>query len=101
MLILLSINLTNIFIVAALIIVLVALCFIARPCIFKKCCKCNEEKINAVEEVQSQEVAVSEAEFAAIAMALHLYYSGGSNVITIKDTYHKYSPWNTKIYGMQ
>lgn len=41
---------------------------------------------------------------AAIAMALHLYYADvhdeESHVITIKNVERKYSPWNSKIYGI-
>ena len=41
---------------------------------------------------------------AAIAMALHLYYSemhdDESNVITINRTTRRYSPWSSKIYNI-
>ncbi|MBQ7448409.1 MAG: OadG family protein [Paludibacteraceae bacterium] len=41
---------------------------------------------------------------AAIAMALHLYYNGihdeEPTKITIKQVERKYSPWNSKLYGM-
>lgn len=41
---------------------------------------------------------------AAIAMALHLYYAEvhdeESHVITIKKVEKSYSPWNSKIYGI-
>ena len=40
----------------------------------------------------------------AIAMALHLYYDevhdDESNVITIKRIERRYSPWSSKIYGI-
>jgi glutaconyl-CoA/methylmalonyl-CoA decarboxylase subunit delta len=40
----------------------------------------------------------------AIAMALHLYYGevhdDESNVITIKRIERRYSPWSSKIYGV-
>nr|WP_321451779.1 OadG family protein [uncultured Carboxylicivirga sp.] len=40
---------------------------------------------------------------AAIAMALHLYFSDlhdeESNVITIKEVKRRYSPWSSKVYG--
>lgn len=42
---------------------------------------------------------------AAIAAAVHLYYSEmhdeESNIITIKNMSKKYSPWSSKIYGVQ
>lgn len=41
---------------------------------------------------------------AAIAMALHLYYNGVHDEeptqITIKKVERRYSPWNSKLYGM-
>jgi len=43
-------------------------------------------------------------EIAAISMALHLYmndmHDEESNVITIKRIERRYSPWNSKIYGL-
>jgi Na+-transporting methylmalonyl-CoA/oxaloacetate decarboxylase gamma subunit len=42
---------------------------------------------------------------AAIAAAVHLYYSEmhdeESNIITIRNMSKKYSPWSSKIYGVQ
>jgi len=41
---------------------------------------------------------------AAIAMALHLYFNGAHDEeptqITIKNVERRYSPWNSKLYGM-
>lgn len=41
---------------------------------------------------------------AAIAMAIHLYYSEAhdeeSHIITIKTVERRYSPWSSKIYGL-
>ena len=41
---------------------------------------------------------------AAIAMALHLYYAdihdNEAHVMTIKKVERRYSPWNSKIYGI-
>lgn len=43
-------------------------------------------------------------EIAAISMALHLFmndmHDEESNVITIKRIERRYSPWNSKIYGL-
>ena len=48
---------------------------------------------------------ISGAESAAIAMALHLYYADVNNdestTLTIKHISSRYSPWNSKIYGIQ
>ncbi len=49
-------------------------------------------------------IDVSANEIAAISMALHLFMSDihdkESNVITIKRIERRYSPWNSKIYGL-
>ncbi|PIE87489.1 MAG: hypothetical protein CSA01_00435 [Bacteroidetes bacterium] len=43
-------------------------------------------------------------EVAAVSYALHLYLSElhdeESNVITLKRVDNKYSPWNSKVYGL-
>jgi Na+-transporting methylmalonyl-CoA/oxaloacetate decarboxylase gamma subunit len=53
-----------------------------------------------VEEI----IDVSANEIAAISMALHLFinemHDEESNVITIKRIERRYSPWNSKIYGL-
>lgn len=47
---------------------------------------------------------ISGQEVAAISMALHLFLSDEhdeeSNIITIKRIERRYSPWNSKIYGL-
>lgn len=47
---------------------------------------------------------LSSNEVAAIATALHLFFSDvhdeESNIITIKRIERRYSPWNSKIYGI-
>jgi glutaconyl-CoA/methylmalonyl-CoA decarboxylase subunit delta len=47
---------------------------------------------------------VPNADMVAIAMALHMYYDevhdDESNVITIKRIERRYSPWSSKIYGI-
>lgn len=51
-----------------------------------------------------QEKELSGQEIAAISMALHLFLSDihdeESNIITIKRIERRYSPWNSKIYGL-
>ena len=48
---------------------------------------------------------ISDNESAAIAMALRLYYDDvhdeESYVITLVNNNNRYSPWNSKIYGIQ
>lgn len=47
---------------------------------------------------------VPSADMVAIAMALHLFFDevhdNESNVITIKRIERRYSPWSSKIYGI-
>jgi len=47
---------------------------------------------------------IPSADVVAIAMALHLFYDevhdDESNVITIKHIERRYSPWSSKIYGI-
>ena len=49
-------------------------------------------------------VDIAANEIAAISMALHLYLSDfhdeESNIITIKRIERRYSPWSSKIYGL-
>lgn len=57
----------------------------------------NEEKIT--------EVHIPALETAAIATAIYKYYNdeihdSNSHVITIKKVQRRYSPWNSKIYGL-
>ena len=72
--------------------------------IFKKKSSQEANATNKNEE-QSQKAVVSETEFAAIAMALSLFYAKvhdeESDVITFTKSSNNYSPWNSKIYGMQ
>jgi len=61
------------------------------------------QKSAMAKEEQSQE-GISGAGKAAIAMALHLYYGvhdNESDVITLKNIQSRYSPWSSKIYGIQ
>lgn len=58
-------------------------------------------------QASAPKAAVSESgdmPVAAIAMALHLYFNGVHDEeptqITIKNVERRYSPWNSKLYGM-
>lgn len=71
-----------------------------------------EKKAPATASVSTKEKATPEfedvhiagIETAAIATALHLYFNDvhddESYVMTIKSTQRHYSPWNSKIYGL-
>lgn len=68
----------------------------------------KKKKMKAVDtEIDHQDDNQSELtgyEVAAISMALHLFLSDvhdeESNIITIKRIERRYSPWNSKIYGL-
>jgi len=66
----------------------------------------NSSKKKMVKAGKKEEeiVDVSANEIAAISMALHLFmnemHDEESNVITIKRIERRYSPWNSKIYGL-
>jgi sodium pump decarboxylase gamma subunit len=69
--------------------------------------KANEQNNNFPEEnneIEYIEGHLSADYSAAIAMALHLYYSDvhdeESHIITIKTVERRYSPWSSKIYGL-
>ena len=63
----------------------------------KKKKKLNEDGSKVVVDIAANEIA-------AISMALHLFLSDvhdeESNIITIKRIERRYSPWNSKIYGL-
>ena len=54
--------------------------------------------------ISTEKVEVPTADIVAISMALHLFYEevhdDESNVITIKRIERRYSPWSSKIYGI-
>ena len=59
---------------------------------------------NAPVAEEYDEVHLSTDECAAIAMALHLFYGDvhdeESRIMTTKKVERRYSPWNSKIYGL-
>ncbi len=63
----------------------------------------NDNKME-IKHDEKAEVTLSANTTAAIAMALHLYYDEmhdeEQHVITIKNVERRYSPWNSKIYGI-
>lgn len=62
------------------------------------------EAVGAPHKEEGEHITLTGAATAAIAMALHLYYNGIHDEepthVTIKKIERKYSPWNSKIYGM-
>ncbi len=55
-------------------------------------------------QITDNHLSISGETNAAIATALFLYFNQihdeESNVITIKQVHRRYSPWNSKLYGM-
>ncbi|HKM93660.1 MAG TPA: OadG family transporter subunit [Prolixibacteraceae bacterium] len=54
-------------------------------------------------ESESSDKNVADGEYAAISLALHLYmnyHDEESNIITLKNIDRRYSPWSSKIYGI-
>lgn len=64
----------------------------------------GKESIQINNDTEFHEVYLPVNASAAIAMALHLYYADvhdeESHVLTIKKVERRYSPWNSKIYGI-
>jgi len=64
----------------------------------------QSSKVEISDHTEFHEVQLPANASAAIAMALHLYYSDvhdqDSHVITIKKVERRYSPWSAKIYGI-
>lgn len=63
----------------------------------------GEAACPACPSVETEDRHISADESAAIAMALYLTYEvhdEESHVITIKKVERRYSPWNSKIYGI-
>ncbi len=90
------------------VIVFVALLFLVGifllvPKIFKWNVKRNL-RTKGKTEVSNDQLTITGETNAAIATALHLFFSElhdeESNVITIKEVRRRYSPWNSKLYGM-
>ena len=102
----LSINWTNAFIITSLgiVIVFLVLCLLVALLYgFGMIVNLLEHNNAATTEDKKHHLKVlSGAETAAIALALELYYEDihdeESDVITLKNINHKYSPWSSKIF---
>lgn len=77
--------------------------FMAIPKLLEFSIKCKLKKEGKHEE--SKSINIDADVNAAIAMGLHMYFNElhdeESNIITIKNAPKQYSPWNSKIYGVQ
>jgi len=84
----------------AVILLLMLLIVVGKAVDKKKVQKAIELKADG----QSAEKGISEKGKVAIATALYLYYGihdNESDVITLKNVQSRYSPWSSKIYGIQ
>lgn len=88
-----------------LIIFLKVFGFIMKPRV--KSVKSKEsvaETVAAPKTIPTDDLTPTANAMAAIAMALHLYYNGVHDEeptqVTIKKMERRYSPWNSKLYGM-
>ncbi|MBN2765815.1 MAG: OadG family protein [Paludibacteraceae bacterium] len=67
--------------------------------------KSTKKKVAKKEGKKEEEIVdIAANEIAAVSMALHLFFNEmhdeESNIITIKRIERRYSPWNSKIYGL-
>lgn len=79
--------------------------FVMRPRIKVANPKDIHEGVGSPRTETSETITLTGNATAAIAMALHLYYNGihddeGPKQVTIKKVERRYSPWNSKLYGM-
>lgn len=92
-------------IVFAALVFLIAV-FNTVPKIFQWSNRREMRKKNAAKDKEclDNKIEISGETNAAIAMALYMYFDEmhdeESNVITIKEVKRRYSPWSSKIYGM-
>ncbi len=97
-----TISVVSILVVFLSLTVLV-LIFMAIPKLLEMKIKSNIKKTGVTEVIQNVNM---EADInAAIAMGLHMYFNElhdeESNIITIHNAPKQYSPWSSKIYGVQ
>lgn len=90
---------------AALIIMVAVYSFIPKILDWDRQRKLRKQgKLAEGEILSSEDLNVSGDENAAIAMALYMYlnelHDEESNVITIRRIQKRYTPWSSKIYGM-
>lgn len=95
-----------VFVLLVLLILLLKLFgFLMRPRIKVAAPKEVHEAVGAPRTKSSGTITLTGQATAAIAMALELYYNGvhddeGPKQVTIKKVQRRYSPWNSKLYGM-
>ena len=85
-------------------LVLLVIAFNATGKLSKKSVQSKNKKSGTKTETVEHKPDLTGDEVAAISMALHLFlndiHDEESNIITIKRIERRYSPWNSKIYGL-
>lgn len=88
-------------IVVFIALAILVFCFEALQSVIIKSTKRKQIKAGRKEE---EIIDIAANEIAAVSMALHLYFNTmhdeESNIITIKRIERRYSPWSSKIYGL-
>jgi len=88
-------------IVVFIALTILVLCFAGIQMLVVRSSKRKRVKAGTKDE---EIVNIAANEIAAVSMALHLFLSDvhdeESNVITIKSIERRYSPWSSKIYGL-
>ncbi len=86
----------------ALLLLYIIFTYLAKALIWQNKRKLN--KLNASKELKDEDLVISGEVAAAISLAIYLcrdLHDNESDVITIKKVSKTYSPWSSKIYGMQ
>lgn len=93
----------NILLLSAIVIYFIVR--VIRPWILKRLASIREEKEIQSEMSEDKDTGVGEADKAAIAAALYLYFNEmhdeESDIITVKRVSKTYSPWSSKLYSMR
>ena len=86
----------------ALLLLYIIFTYLAKALIWQNKRKLN--KLNKLKELKDEDLVISGEVAAAISMAIYLcrdLHDNESDIITIKKVSKTYSPWSSKIYGMQ
>ncbi len=86
----------------ALLLLYIIFTYLAKALIWQNKRKLN--KLNKLKELKDEDLVISGEVAAAISLAIYLcrdLHDNESDVITIKKVSKAYSPWSSKIYGMQ
>ena len=86
----------------ALLLLYIIFTYLAKALIWQNKRKLN--KLNKLKELKDEDLVISGEVAAAISMAIYLcrdLHDNESDIITIKKVSKAYSPWSSKIYGMQ